>query len=493
MKKYLKKIHIDIYHTGIDIQDFFKKYRYVLISSVIAGILINCIDIFTFKFGIDSEIVPYYNHFIKNRYGSLILYNLFPFLSYNIISQLTGLISLIFAALLMISRHNIPNIAKSFFIIIFISATYFVHLQYFFFQSAYNFIGLLLVVIAFRIIENNKYILTHLLAVGLLFIGISSYQSNFSVFLSVIMLNVMLNFINDKNIKKALALIIKSLLILLISLIIYYISIKIISTNINEYHLQFILWTRHNISSVLVNIIHFIFTYDKAIYLYLTLIILYIIFNFNNTKDRLFFLFLSFFFILSVYSLIIVMGNQMAIRTRTPLALLPAFVFLLLYIFKDDNVLKSVAVIFALIVIFVNTSSSLKLQNTAKLSFEQDKITASRILDIMYTKYPEIYTGKYRVTFYGSIYPNNHYLKKSSDTFNGSFFSWDNGNPYRIYRFLKIMGMSDNIGFSDYIEYNKNLTNAPENLIELIKKMPSYPSPDCVQLYKDTVIVKLSD
>lgn len=327
----------------------------------------------------------------------------------------------------------------------------------------------------------------------LLFTGVSSYQSNFSVFLSVMMLTVMLNFINDKNIKKALILIVKSTLILLISLIIYYITIKIISTNINEYHLHYILWTRHNISSVLVNIIHFIFTYDKTLYLYLALIILYVIFNFNNTKDRLFFLFLSSLFILSIYSLIIVMGNQMDIRTRTPLAVLPAFIFLLLYIFKNNNVLKSAAVIFALIVISVNTSGNIKLQNTAKLSFEQDKITASRIPDIVYTKYPEIYTGKYRIAFYGSIYPNNHHLKKSSDTFNGSFFSWDNGNPHRIYSFLKIMGMSDNIGLSDYIGYNKNLTNAPEDLRELIKKMPSYPYPDCAQLYKDTVIVKLSD
>lgn len=134
MNKYIKKINIDIYHIVIDIQDFFIRYRYVLLISFTAGILINSIDIFTFKFGIDSEIVPYYHHFINNRYGSLILHNLFPFLSYNIISQLAGLISLIFAALLMISRHNISNTAKTFFIIIFISATYFVYLQYFFFS-----------------------------------------------------------------------------------------------------------------------------------------------------------------------------------------------------------------------------------------------------------------------------------------------------------------------------------------------------------------------
>ena len=50
------------------------------------------------------------------------------------------------------------------------------YLQHFFFQSAYNFIGLLFAAAAFRLIENNKNIFMYLLAVFLLFIGVSSYH-----------------------------------------------------------------------------------------------------------------------------------------------------------------------------------------------------------------------------------------------------------------------------------------------------------------------------
>lgn len=494
MHKYLEKANTGIYNAAISVQNFFIKYMHVLIISFIAGILINSIDIFTFKFGIDSEIVPYSNQFLMQRYGSLILHNLFPFISYNIISQLTGIISLIFAALLMVSRHNISNTAKTLFIIFFISSSYFTYLQYFFFQSAYNFIGLLFVVAAFRLIENNKNIFTHLLAVFLLFIGISSYQSNLSVFLSVMTFNVMLNFINDKDIKKAVKLIIKGSVILLISLIIYYISVKIMSSGMTEYHLQMILWTKYNTSSILLYILKFIFTHDKSLYLYFVTIILYIIFNFNNIKERLLFILLAFLFILSAYSLIIAMGNPMTSRTMTPIAILPAFTFLLIYIFKDNNILKSIAAIFALIIILLNTSTNIKLQNTVKLTYEQDKITASKILDIIYAKYPEIYTGKYKIAFYGRIYPNKHYLKQSTDVFsNGSFFNWNGGNPGRIYAFLRLMGLPEIIQVNNILQYNRNLSYAPDNLKELIKSMPSYPSSNCAELYNDTVVVKLSN
>ncbi|MDY5049983.1 MAG: hypothetical protein SPF17_01020, partial [Candidatus Mucispirillum faecigallinarum] len=64
MYKYLENANIGIYNTGKGIQDFFIRYKYVLLISFITGILINAIDIFTFKFGIDSEQVPYSNHFL---------------------------------------------------------------------------------------------------------------------------------------------------------------------------------------------------------------------------------------------------------------------------------------------------------------------------------------------------------------------------------------------------------------------------------------------
>ncbi len=494
MYKCLEKVNTSIYNTGINIQEFFKKYRDVLIISFIAGILINSIDIFTFKFGVDSAYGPYTEQFVMQRYGSLILHNLFPFLSYNIISQLTGVISLIFAALIIISRHNVSNTGKNLFIIIFISSTYFTYLQHFFFQSAYNFIGLLFAAAAFRLIENNKNIFMYLLAVFLLFIGVSSYQSNVSVFLSVMMLNVILNFINDKNIEKAFMLIIKSTLILLVSLIIYYIVYKMGTVKIRSYFTDQILWVIDNADykEIIIKITKFIFI-NIWFYLYTAVTVLYAVFNFKKIKERLFFIFLSILFILAVYSLIILMGNINTERTRTPLAIFPAFIFLLLYIFKDNNILKSIAVIFALIIISVNTSSNIKLQNTAKLMYEQDKMTAAKILDIIYTKYPEIFKGEYKIAFYGSITPNKHYLKQSSGSLAyTSFFCCGRLMPHRIYGFLRLMGFPEKIKLNSII-INKDISRAPDDLKKLIESMPVYPSSNCAELYEDTVFIKLSD
>lgn len=485
MYQYVQKANLFLHDIGNNLSNFFFKYRYVLLISFIVGIIINSIGIFTFKFGVDSEIVPYTSHFNRARYGSLILYKLFPFLTYNIVSQLVGIISLIFASLLMISKYNISNTAKTLFIIMFISCSYFARLQYFFYQSAYNFIGILLVVTAFRLIENNKNIILHLLAVFFLYTGISFYQSNFSVFLSVMMLNIILNFINDRDIKKSISLFLKSILLLLLTLIVYYISIKLISTKL--YSIGYLLWIRNNVdyNYIIRMLFNFILYKNIWFYIYTFIIIIYVIFKFNTKKERIFFILLSILLFLAVYSLNILMGNIMLGRSRTPLAILPAFTFLLFYIFKNNSILKTIVIILSFIPIIYNTNNVVKYQISNILQYEQDQMTASTLIDIIYAKYPDIIKGKYKLTFYGRIATSKHPLKP----YNTSFFR----SPGRILSFMKIMGLPHTVKDSDLIMLNINLSNAPDDLKQLIKNMPSYPSPDCAQLYKDTVIVKLSD
>ena len=490
MYQYVQKANLYLHDIGNNLSNFFFKYRYVLLISFIVGVIINSIGIFTFKFGVDSEIFPYTSHFNRNRYGSLLLYKLFPFLTHNIVSQLVGIIALIFAALLMISKYNnISNIAKTLFIIMFISCSYFAQLQCFFFQSAYNFIGLLLVVAAFRLIENNKNIILHLLAVFFLYTGISSYQSNFSVFLSVMMLNIMLNFINDRDIKKSISLFLKSILLLLLTLIVYYISIKLISTKLSS--IGYLLWIRNNVdyNYIIRMLFNFILYKNIWFYIYTFIIIIYVIFNFNTKKERIFFILLSILLFLAVYSLNILMGNIMLGISRTPLAILPAFTFLLFYIFKNNSILKTIVIILSFIPIIYNTNNVVKYQISNILQYEQDQMTASTLIDIIYAKYPDIYKGKYKISFYGYLRPSKHFLKKYSY----SWFEWGKGEGFRILNFLKMQGLPESIDLNDSLPRNLKFNRTLQDLKELTDKMPSYPSPDCAQLYKDTVIVKLSD
>ncbi len=489
--EYINKLNAYIINISLNLKEFFLKYRFVLLLSFIIGLLINSVDIFTFKFGIDNVVPPYY-HFIKSRYGSLILYKLFPFLSYNHVSQIAGVIALILAALLMISKYKFSNNAKFLFIITFISAIYFIHLQYFFFQSAYNFIGLLFAVIAFRLIENNKKIIYHILAVFLLFTGITSYQSNFAVFLSTLMIGVILDFIDNKNIKSSIYKIFKGIIILLITILIYYIVMKVTSTGINKsHHIGMIYWLHSNAdyTQITINLLKFIFKDEIWTILFLAVSFIYSLFYFKNIKERIFFIVLAVLFILAVFSFNILMGNLMPLRGRTQLAVLPAFTFLLIYNFKNYAVLKFLVIIACIMNFSINSSKNIQEQTAYKVGYEQDRMTVSKIFDLIYTKYPEIYKDKYNIVFYGTLPRNNHVLKKSSDYMKVSFFT----HSARTHWLLSVSGLPDNIKHGNIIIWTHGLKNAPEEVKKIIREMPAYPHSDCVYKYDNTIIVKLSE
>lgn len=150
MQKYLDNC---INHS----KQFFIENKLIIIIGIITGILINSVDIFNFKFGIDSEVYikSNFSGFVdQQRYGSYILMLIFPFLKYHTISHIIGIIALVFAGLLTISRHNLSNTAKILFVLLFISYPNFAFLQYFFYQSAFNFIAVFLAVVAYRLIES---------------------------------------------------------------------------------------------------------------------------------------------------------------------------------------------------------------------------------------------------------------------------------------------------------------------------------------------------
>lgn len=488
--EHINKLNAYIINISLKLKEFFFKYRFILLLSFIIGILINSVDIFTFKFNIDNTVPPYH-HFLRSRYGSLILYKLFPFLQYNHVSQIMGVISLILASLLMVSKYKFSNTSKFLFIITFISAIYFTHLQYFFFQSAYNFIALLFTVLAYRLIDNNK-IIYHVLAVFLLFIGITSYQTNLAVFLSTLMIGVILDFIDNKNIKASIYKIFKGIIILLITLLIYYVITKIpIINTVRSHHAGMIYWLHSNAdyTKITINLLKLIFKNEIWTILFLAVSFIYSLFYFKNIKERIFFIVLAILFILAVFSFNILMGNNMPLRARTQLAVLPAFTFLLIYNFKNYAVLKFLVIIACIINFSINSTKNIHEQTAYKLGYEQSKMTASKIFDLIYTKYPEIYTGQYNIAFYGTLPYNQMVLRNSSDYMRVSWFT----HTARTHWLLRALGLPDNIKHSKIIIWTHGLKNAPEEVKKIIKEMPAYPHSDCVYKYDNTIIVKLSE
>ena len=136
MVKKLNNISLEL--LLVDIYEFFIKYKFIILTGFLTGIIINAIDIFTIKFGIDSEVYAIIDspqiYYDTQRYGSWLLYYLIPFARYHIVSQIIGIFTLTLAGLLTVSRHNLPNSAKLLFVLLFVTYPNFVFLQYFIFN-----------------------------------------------------------------------------------------------------------------------------------------------------------------------------------------------------------------------------------------------------------------------------------------------------------------------------------------------------------------------
>lgn len=475
---------------------FIMDYKNIILISLFVGILVNAIDIFTIKYGIDSEVYAILDstqlYYGSQRYGSWLLYYLIPFARYHIVSQIIGIFALTLAGLLTVSRHNISNNSKLLFVLLFITYPNFAFLQYFYFQSAYNFIGLLFVVIAYRLIEKNN-ILAYMTAVVLLFIGISSYQSNIAVFLSVMMINVILDYINDKNIRLSIINIIKSTVILIISIIIYYIIIVFINNGINSFHSGYIGY-KHGIMEALGNVFKHIWrvlssngfqgshTANIIITVLAIVYVLYFIINYKKYKENIKFIFLMLLWLLSIFSLNLVLGRVLPARAELAIAFYPAFILMLVYYFNDK--LKYLVIILVVFIIGFHATYIVKYQMSYYMSHKQDEVTANILINKIYNKYPEIVTGKYKINFIGGLnYTDKHPLRNGIDVFGASFFSWDGGERFRILSFLKLQGFPMDI----------QLGNITDDMMNNVKDMPVYPDNDCVNLINDTVIVKLSN
>lgn len=483
----------------IQLTEFFIKYKNILLIGILTGIFVNAIDIFTIKFGIDAEVYALYNnpleYFNTQRYGSYILYYILPFARFHIISQLTGIIALTFAALLTVSRHNISNTAKLLFVLLFVTYPNFTFLQYFYFQSAYNFIGLLFVVIGYRLIETNKNIFLYIFALFLLFMGISSYQVNFAVYLSVMMINVILDYIEDKDFKKALKAVLKGSAVLVVVCIIYYIIILIISSQINSYHSSYIVADYHNFTAHITSVFIFIkeillgrgaygshTANNTFTYLLLITIMIYLVVKCKNKQERFFFILFIILFLLGMFSLPIILGTKFPIRASIYIAFYGAFIVLLFYISSPKNIIKVLSVIITVSAIMYHCYYQVQYQTTYVLRYEQDKITAADIISKIIEKYPDIYDKEYKIVFTGVVYRNlDHPLLVLKEIIGASPFYWEWGNAVRIYAFLTLHGLP----------YQVKLGNITDEMQETIKQLPSYPDKNCIGLYKDTIIVKL--
>lgn len=502
-----------------NIRDFFIKNKYIILAAFAAGIYAHSLAIWTFKFGIDSAAaaldvngVRYLN---EQRWGAYILHLAFPFLQYHIVSNIFGIAALTLSAVLILSGHNIPSVAKLIFCISVVSYPAPAHLEYFYYQFGYNSLAVLFAVLAYKITETvSKPALIP--AVALLSIGIGTYQSVMAVFLSAMMINAILDHIDGKPLSIILKHIVKSTVILIIAVAVYFIIVKLLPYQISRYHLSFLQYKSGNIPKKIMKMLQTVqymaiggdkykFALHRASFIAICAAVIIAAFKWKNLKKIAVFIFLIIGLYLAVFSVNIALGHG-AIRARSMVSLAFFFgtPFMLILMIAENKILKAAAITAGIYCAMTHTDFISKLYTSHILQYEQDKIISARILDGIYDIAPEIYDGKYKIAIIGNRIKNpaDHNLRYKYETAGQSFYYWGNGDPDRIIRFLYLLGLPLNVKLAggDTLHnpwgLNPNVTvsigdEKMNKVKEIADSMPKWPDKNSIQVYEDIVIIHL--
>lgn len=477
---------------------FFDRNKYIILAAFAVGIFSHSLSIFTFKFGIDAEGYALAGsadtYLMQQRWGTYVLQLLFPFLKYHIVSQIFGIAMLTLSAVLTVSRHNISNIAKIIFCISAVSYPAPAFLEFFYFQSGYNFTAVFLSVIAYKMIETDSKF-TFIPAILILAVSIASYQSVIAVFLTVLMINMLLDYINGKSFSYIFKFIVKSTILLIISVIVYYIIVKLLPYKISGYLTGFYKYGSDDITEVFKKLLkdlayimasRYNYTGTANIVSLIAICAMWIIaaLKWKNIKKTSLFMILTFGLLLAVFSVNIMLGSYLPIRSMISLAFFFGTPYILILAITENKILKWTVTLIGIYCALIHINFINKQYTAHLLQYETDRVISQRILDGIYNTAPEIYDGKHKIAFIGKIEnPARHNMQQGYETFGRSFYEWDNGNPNRMIRTLYLFGLPMNVKLANGEEMNRAK--------EIAENMPQYPDKDCIILDNNIVIVNL--
>lgn len=304
------------------------------------------------------------------------------------------------------------------------------------------------------------------------------------------MINVILDYIENYNIKKSIKTIFLSIFILVSSIIIYALIVFITSKGIDTYQMNKTFFYNNNlidsfnksfahIYKIVLGTYNFKFTLNIIGLFLFFITLIYVLFT-NKNINKLFFIFIYFLLIVSTLSLNFAIN--LPARAILSFAFYFSFLMMFCYILINDKFIK-LFILFASLVCFIyHTNFIVKYQTSYYMTYENDKTTAVNMINAINETAPDANYGKqYKIAFAGAIYTKNKSnLIVYNDTFGASFFWWDGGNPARMLAFLELMGLPANF----------QLTN-PNIYADKFKSMPHWPAKGYTQLHGDTVLVNL--
>lgn len=481
-----------------------KSYNYkLLVFSFVIAVITYGFALTNYTLTIDNE-TPIYPDFgmAFGRWGqNLFLYRLFD----GHLQYFTLLISLFlysFTGVRLAKIFNLEGISAYFFCALFVTFPQISYQVVFAMMADIAPIGVLLSVFSIEFFlkgleykEIKKKWLNFLFVTLVIAFLLSIYQAFILIPPTIYALLILQNtFKNNFNLKNEIKNILLLVLLVIISVILYVISVKIIcppmdsngylasfASNGNGSNNQFLdfclLWGDNLIGN---------FYYGERTFIIATVASVALIIGFVLNKKLIFIRIAALFIILLLpfFTSFFITGGYNPPRLYVTSNIVYAFliVFAINYFKVFEYNFTRIAVI---LICTLNFYYITKLFYSSHKIYKHDLRIAEKIDEIILSKYPNFPLTEKKVFFYGYFPYEYHdrFRLKNSEIFGGSFYSWDNGNNFRLINFFSVADVADYTILNSKEDLNK--------VKDSITTMPVWPDPNSIKMIDDVVVVKL--
>lgn len=187
--------------------------------------------------------------------------------------------------------------------------------------------------------------------------------------------------------------------------------------------------------------------------------------------------------IILAFGMPIAFGTAMPLRTMQTVPLMLAGLWLIIYTYLNNKLIKKVLLVLVIILSFFNSQYIDRLFYGDSMRLLYDKNFAGQIYTQILNKVGDQISYKPIAIIGKHSYSEKSFILKTDyDTIGHSFFEWDEGNYFRINSFMKWLGYDYITPSSEQIKFANN-----QALF-----MSDYPGNNSINITKDLIILRLS-
>ncbi|MCO6523347.1 MAG: glucosyltransferase domain-containing protein [Snodgrassella sp.] len=470
------------------------KYQIAMLAFLVAFFTYICVygfELTHFGLSIDEEFNNNISHTIAiGRWGhALLKASIYPEPFIPFYTEMLTFILLSASCALIVYTFSLSLKQTLFFAVLYASSAQFAYQLQFLNQCDTVATAILLSSMAvYLIVRKNSFLHTVLIPALLLGYAVAIYQSIIFFSYSLLLAYLLLDIVRDTEDSRHLKLIFRLIIASIIGLILYFVLGELI---LNYYHLHsesylsdMFIWLEESPKQALKKISRSIEHYFtlKAPYgmntfvLAVVFLILPLFYPLRRKTRYSLYVFLS---IITLFSMNIVLGDELSARTMTSFAIFLASAGLISFIVIRKNKYLWAIAAFSFLYGMATVSN---LFYADYISYKKDYRLASAIANDIATELNVSLESPVKVYFFGALDIKRVNRPKNSDMFGASFLNWDHGNSGRISAFMNKAEIA-NIVPASYDEIKSDL-NA-------VYAAPIWPQKGSILQIKDVVVVKL--